>query len=50
MQFKVKWRGFDNPSEPYKNLRDNTYLHKYLFNNNMKGMIPKQHRNRAGVY
>ena len=45
MKFLVKWKGYDEPSsntwEPWANVRLVGELHKYLRNNNMKSLVPK---------
>ena len=46
-EFLVKWAGYDNTHDlwiPYKELRDVVVLHEYLFENNLKNLIPTQHR------
>jgi hypothetical protein len=47
MRFLTRWEGY-GPEEdlwlPWSELRDNVALHKYLFDNNMKKLIPKEHR------
>ena len=43
--FKVKWLGYndgDNTWEPWKNLRNNIELHKYLKNKKLQAHIPKE--------
>ena len=43
----MKWAGYDNSHDlwiPYKELRDIVVLHGYLFENNLKDLIPVQHR------
>lgn len=47
MEFKVRWLGYDERHDlwlPWNQLRDNTLLHKYLFENGMKKLIPREHR------
>ena len=44
MEFLVKWRGYGlehNSWEPWSALRNAEQLHDYLYNNNMKKLIPK---------
>jgi hypothetical protein len=46
-EFLVKWVGYDNSHDlwiPYKELRDVVVLHEYLFDKNLKNLIPTQHR------
>jgi hypothetical protein len=46
-EYLVKWAGYDNTHDlwiPYKELRDVVVLHEYLFENNLKNLIPTQHR------
>jgi hypothetical protein len=46
-EFLVKWVGYDNSHDlwlPYKELRDVVALHEYLFDKNLKNLIPTQHR------
>ena len=45
MEFKVRWLGQDESHDlwlPWKSLYNNTQLHKYLHDNGMKKLIPKQ--------
>jgi transposase InsO family protein len=45
MDFLVRWCGHDSTHDlwlPWNQLYDNTRLHKYLFDNGMKKLIPKQ--------
>ena len=47
MDFKVRWLGYDDRHDlwlPWDKLRDNTLLHKYLFQNGMEKLIPREHR------
>jgi hypothetical protein len=47
MDFKVRWKGYNESHDlwlPWKQLRDNPKLHKYLFDNGMESWIPKEHR------
>ena len=46
MTFKVRWLDQENNEDSWntwKDLRDNTKLHLYLFNNKMEHLIPKDH-------
>jgi hypothetical protein len=46
-EFLVKWVGYDNSHDlwiPYKEFRDVVALHEYLFDKNLKNLIPTQHR------
>jgi len=46
MEFKVYWKGYEEPSwEPYTNLRNTEALHKYLNEHKMKSLIPTQFKN-----
>jgi len=48
MEFKVRWKDLPESSDrylPWKELRNNPHLHEYLAANNMKHLIPKEHRN-----
>ena len=45
--FNIKWLGYDethNSLEPWANLKHLDILHKYLIDNNLSLLIPKQHR------
>ena len=47
MEFQVRWLGYDERHDswlPWKALRDNTVLHKYLFDHGMAKLIPREHR------
>jgi len=47
MDFLVKWVGMDenfNRWLPWKELRNNSVLHKYLFDHGLNKLIPKEHR------
>ena len=47
LDFLVKWRGMDDEFNrwlPWKELHNNAILHKYLFDHNLKRLIPKEHR------
>ena len=47
MDFLVRWTGQNESHDlwlPWKQLRDNPKLHKYLFENGMESWIPKEHR------
>ena len=42
MKFQVRWEGFDpkdDTFEPYENLQDNIFLHKYLAQNGMLDLV-----------
>lgn len=44
MTFKVRWSGFEASDDtwlPWKELRTNAALHRYLSENNLKSLIPK---------
>jgi hypothetical protein len=46
MMFMVQWKGYEgHPDEfsevPWGNLKNNVFLHNYLRDNNMAGIIPK---------
>jgi hypothetical protein len=46
MDFKVRWLGYGSEDDlwlPWKELRDNNALHKYLFDHGMKKLIPIDH-------
>ena len=46
-EYLVKWAGYDNTHDlwiPFKELRDNLVLHEYLFERDLKNLIPTQHR------
>ena len=47
LQFLVKWKGYDqskNTWEPWKELRNNPALFKYLEKKKLHKLIPKEHR------
>ena len=47
MDFLVRWTGQNESHDlwlPWKQLRDNPKLHKYLSENGMESWIPKEHR------
>jgi hypothetical protein len=45
LDFKVKWIGWDTPNWlPWKELRNNPILHAYLRKQNLRKLIPKEHR------
>ena len=45
MMFKVKWKGFDDPTwVPWDNVKNNNVLHQYLRHNNLQRLIPIQIR------
>jgi transposase InsO family protein len=47
MDFRVRWEGYDSSHDlwlPWRDLRDNPKLHKYLYDNGMSKLIPKEHR------
>lgn len=47
MTFRVRWLGYDERHDrmlPWHELRDNTVLHKYLFDHGMAKLIPREHR------
>jgi transposase InsO family protein len=47
MDFRVRWEGYDSSHDlwlPWRDLRDNPKLHKYLNDNGMSKLIPKEHR------
>jgi hypothetical protein len=47
MEFKVRWKGYDDTFNrwlPWRELIHNSILHKYLFENGLKRLIPKKHR------
>ena len=47
LEFHIKWVGYDdthNSYEPWKNLRDLSILHEYLYAHNLSQIIPKKHR------
>ena len=46
-EFKVRWVGYESQQDdwlPYKNLRQNVFLHNYLRDKNMLTKIPKEFR------
>ena len=52
LMFHVKWKTEQSKDSwlPWKALYDNTYLHKYLNENNMSHLIPKKFRNKNNRY
>ena len=47
MEFRVRWLGYDEGHDlwlPWRQLRDNPKLHKYLYVNGMQRLIPSEHR------
>jgi hypothetical protein len=45
MTFRVRWSGYEENDDtwlPWKELRTNACLHKYLAENNMRHLIPKE--------
>jgi transposase InsO family protein len=47
MDFRVRWEGYDSSHDlwlPWRDLRDNPKLHKYLYDNGMSKLIPKEHK------
>ena len=45
--FKTRWLGYGESQDlwlPWKELRDNTELHKYLRENGLASLVPKEHR------
>jgi len=47
LDFLVKWAGMDDTFNrwlPWKELVNNSLLHKYLFQHNLSKLIPKHHR------
>jgi len=47
MKFQVRWAGYDSSEdtfEPWENLVDNVYLHRYLTRNGMYNLVPSRHR------
>ena len=46
-EFQVRWSGYDPSFDdwvPYKNLRNNEFLHQYLRENHMQTRIPREFR------
>jgi len=46
-EFKVRWLGYPPEEDlwlPWKELRNNPKLHKYLADNGLDKLIPKEHR------
>jgi hypothetical protein len=44
LYFLVRWQGLTSKEDswlPWKELRDNTILHKFLMENNMRYLVPK---------
>ena len=47
LEFFVKWTGYDesyNSWEPWENVRDNSILNKYLYNNKLRTHLTKEQR------
>jgi len=47
LEFKVRWLGYPPEEDlwlPWKELRNNPKLHKYLADNGLDKLIPKEHR------
>ena len=47
MDFLVSYAGYDSSYDqwqPWKEVRNNPALHKYLWDNAMKALIPQEHR------
>jgi hypothetical protein len=47
MTFLVKWAGFDHKNNQWlswKDVRKLNMLHRYLYNNQMKALIPTQYK------
>ena len=47
MEYLVKWLGYDDSENrwlPHAELRDNSVLHEYLRNSNLRHLIPRKHR------
>jgi hypothetical protein len=47
LDFLVRWKNCDPMYDrwiPWKELRNNPILHQYLLNNNLKSIIPREHR------
>ena len=45
--FKVRWKGYPPEEDlwlPWKELRNNPKLHKYLYDHGYERLIPKEHR------
>ena len=45
--FKVRWKGYSSEEDlwlPWKELRNNPKLHKYLYDHGYEKLIPKEHR------
>ncbi len=45
--FKVRWKGYPPEEDlwlPWKELRNNPKLHKYLYDHGYEQLIPKEHR------
>ncbi len=47
MFFRTRWLGYGEAQDlwlPWKELRNNTELHKYLRENGLSALVPKEHR------
>jgi hypothetical protein len=52
LEFKVRWLNLPEENDrylPYKELRNNPALHKYLKENNMKSFIPAEHKSSLEI-
>jgi len=50
MQFKVRWKGYDDSHDswlPWKDLKNNWVLHQYLHIHNLGRLIPIEHRENS---
>jgi hypothetical protein len=51
MDFRVRYAGYDESYDqwqPWKAMRNNPALHRYLWDNGMRSLIPKEHR--VGIF
>jgi hypothetical protein len=47
LSFKARWLGYDEKEDlwlPWSELRNNTQLHKYLRENGLASLVPREHR------